>query len=384
VAFVRTNLRLPAAILAAAVIIGATLALTLRDGDEGPAEPERQGSAGAANGATGKTTGPNGTGARAYPLPIDGPLLGVNLTAYSADGYSRPDVEEDMATLAGLGTTAVTLVPTWYMRGPDADRIGPDDGKSPTDESLARAIDWARDNGLRVVIKPHVDVLDESYRGEIRPRDREAWFRSYRGFIDHYAELASSGGADMLVVGTELKSMSSETDRWRRVIEGARARFGGPLTYAANWDEAESIQFWDALDAIGVDAYYPLTDEGERPTPKRLLTAWREIAAGLRALSERWGRPVILTEVGYPSQAGATTTPFEVTDGPADQRLQALAYRTVFRALRDAGWLQGISWWSWRADPSPEEKPDVDYSPEGKQAQGELARGQTLYAGSGS
>jgi hypothetical protein len=166
------------------------------------------------------------------------------------------------------------------------------------------------------------------------------------------------------------------------VIETVRDRFPGPITYAANWDEVDQVQFWDDLDAIGVGAYYPLTQSmGTAPTLKELIAAWRGIADQLESKSTQWDRPVLLTEVGYPSQVGATVTPYDVTDQPADQNIQALAYKATFKALSGADWLKGISWWSWRADPGPEENLDIDYTPQGKKAQGVLADGQWLFEG---
>jgi hypothetical protein len=266
------------------------------------------------------------------------------------------------------------------MQTSNANQIAPQEGKSPTDDSLAQVIKWIREQGMQVVLKPHVDVIDDSYRGDIQPSNRDAWFRSYGSFIDHYASFASSQSLDLFVVGTELKTMSSETERWRAVIQTVRDRFMGPVTYAANWDELDQVQFWDDLDAIGVDAYFPLSDEGgPAPTLATLTTAWRRIGDQLRARSEQWQRPVILTEVGFPSQVGATATPYEVTDQPADQNIQALAYRATFDGLSGSDWLRGISWWSWRADTSPEENQEIEYTPEGKKAQGELAAGQFTF-----
>lgn len=377
----RLHLRLIAVFVIAAGLVGGVLALTVLDTDENsnaPAHPPRV--------ATG-STGPTGTGstldyAQAIPLPIEGPLLGVNLTAYTRDGYAKPSVRKMIRTLADLGSNAITLVPTWYMKSSNANAIAADEAKTPSDESLETVIGWIRQAGIKVVIKPHVDVIDDSYRGDIQPADRDRWFRSYGRFIDHFATLAATNSADLFVVGTELASLSSETDRWRAAIQLVRDRYVGPLTYAANWDEVEQVRFWDDLDAIGVDAYYPLSTEGgPTPTLPGLVAAWREVALRLKATSEEWERPVILTEVGYPSQIGATATPYEVTDQPADQNIQALAYRATFKALSGADWLKGISWWSWRADPGPDENLEIDYPPKGKQAQGALAQGQWMFGG---
>jgi hypothetical protein len=381
---VRIHLRVIAAVVVAAGLVGIVLALTVFNTDEDSSVPEQ-----VPTGSTGltSTTGTTGEGttldyAQVLPVSIEGPLLGVNLTAYTRDGYADPSVKKSIQTLADLGSTAITLVPTWYMTSPTANVIAPDRDKSPSEESLTTVIDWIRQAGMQVIIKPHVDVLDESYRGDIQPTNRNAWFRSYGEFIDHFASLASSHAANLFVVGTELKSVSSETDRWRAVIETVRDRFPGPITYAANWDEVDQVQFWDDLDAIGVDAYYPLTQStGTAPTLKELIAAWQGIADQLESKSTQWDRPVLLTEVGYPSQVGATVTPYDVTDQPADQNIQALAYKATFKALSGADWLKGISWWSWRADPGPEENLDIDYTPQGKKAQGVLADGQWLFEG---
>src|SRR6185437_14398256 len=93
--------------------------------------------------------------------------------------------------------------------------------------------------------------------------------------IDHYADLAGQGGATMLVIGTELKTMSGSayTSRWEQIVASVRRRFAGRLTYAANWNEYQQVRFWGDLDYIGVDAYYPLS-ELPAPTVSQLLSAW--------------------------------------------------------------------------------------------------------------
>ena len=359
-------------IIAAALLAVAAGLVILLIGNSGGSEA---GSEPAAEPVTGQTTGP--TGPAEPPAPAgSNQLSGLNLTAYTSDGYSGS--EEALDRISALSSTAVTLVPTWYMDSADSNEVSPEMGKSPNDDSLYRAIDAARNAGLKVILKPHVDVLDGTFRGDIRPSDPAAWFRSYRQYIDRYAWIAKDVGADLYVVGTELKGVSGDLDQWRSLIESVREKFPGRLTYAANWDEVEGIQFWDALDLIGVDAYYPLSAEGELPTEQGLHDAWTPIVVRLRELSVQWGRPVIVTEIGYPAQPYGTAHPWEVRadEGP-DQATQALAYRAAFRAFAGAEWLKGINWWSWRADLAPDEDPATDYSPEEKEAEAVLSAGQT-------
>lgn len=345
--------------LALVVVVAGVALLNPADDEASPSASEQ-----AAPGQEGQTAVPSGA-AESDPL-----LTGFNLTAYTTGGYAGPEVEQDLDRLKQLGSNTVVLVPTWYMKQGDSNRIAPDSAKTPDDAGLSQAINSAREAGLQVMLKPHVDVLDGTFRGEIEPADRAAWFGSYESFIGRYAELAATGGAEMFSVGTELKSLSTDTEAWNSVVEVVRARFGGELTYSANWDEVWQVQFWDRLDMIGVDAYFPLSQEGEQPTAESLAEAWQPNVDGLAALSEQQDLPVLLTEIGYPSQVGSTAHPWEVRPGdPPDEELQALAYQSAFDAFADKAWLRGMLWWSWRADPRTDEQLRVEYTPEGKPAE---------------
>ena len=106
----RLHLRLIAVLVVAAGLVGAVLAFTVLNTDESSsvADPGTTGSTGTTvTGETGSTL----DYAQPIPLPIEGPMLGVNMTAYTSDGYSKPSVRRAMKTLADLGSTAVTLVP---------------------------------------------------------------------------------------------------------------------------------------------------------------------------------------------------------------------------------------------------------------------------------
>ena len=179
-----------------------------------------------------------------------------------------------MLTARAAGTELVALTPTWYMDTADSSAISADPAKTSTDASVLAAARQAEELGLDVMIKPHVDVRDGTFRGEIQPADRAAWFADYQAIVDRYATLAERAGAQTFVVGTELTSMSSDEATWRALIADARQRFGGSVTFAANWvDGAERINFWDALDAIGIDGYMPLGTDPD-PTVGDLVRDW--------------------------------------------------------------------------------------------------------------
>ena len=105
---------------------------------------------------------------------------------------------------------------------------------------------------------------------------------------------------EALAIGTELHRTTVERDAdWRRLIAKIRTIYSGDLTYAANWwREYEEIRFWDVLDFIGIQAYFPLTDS-ESPTLEQLTEGWAQHLAPIEAIQKRFGKPVLFTEIGY-------------------------------------------------------------------------------------
>ena len=145
-----------------------------------------------------------------------------------------------MANLADTGAEWVSIVATGHQREHTSTRIRRTEA-TPSDAGIVHMIDVAHDLGLQVMLKPHVDLSHDPdhWRGDIgttwqgQPESWDRWFRSYRAFIFHHAELAQANGVDQLSVGTELAGTVGRSKSWRRVIAGVRARFDGTLTYAA-------------------------------------------------------------------------------------------------------------------------------------------------------
>src|SRR3954451_1527816 len=323
----------------------------------------------------------------AVPATADaGWQRGVDFTTYAAGTYGSAASDASLARAAASGNDSASIVVTQYMDTPISSTIRAN-GATPTDASVLHAMATARSLGLEVSLKPQVDVTTGSWRGTIAPLDPGAWFGGYEAMIDHYADLARQGGATMLVIGTEFKTLTGPayTSRWQQIIAGVRQRFGGRLTYAANWNEYEQVQFWASLDFIGVDAYYPLS-ELPAPTVSQLVSAWtsRGYVDALRASSLQYGKQVLFTEIGYRSIIGAAITPnIWNTLGQYSMDEEANAYEAAFQAFSGRTWFAGMYWWSWPAS-LPANGWNGDYTPTYKPAEDVMRAWNVRLAGGAS
>jgi hypothetical protein len=302
---------------------------------------------------------------------------GISYVAYWRNLYSSPQSDQSLALLAATGANSVSIIVTCYQETITSTEIlCLTDSQTPTDDDLRHVIARAHQLGLAVMLKPHIDLSNDPthWRGEIGFGTDETawaqWFASYRDFIVHYAQLAQETGVELFAIGTELGGTAHRESDWRNIITAVRSVYNGLLTYAANFDgEQFVVNFWDALDFIGIDAYYPLTQKTD-PTVAELKAGWASPKSELAALSQAWGLPIIFTEAGYRSVDGTNMAPWDwVSDGPVDLQEQADCYQALFEVFQSEPWMEGVFWWAWGTDPDHGGPSDTSYSPHNKPAE---------------
>ena len=242
------------------------------------------------------------------------------------DEWVEPkSVAATLDALTRYAINAIALVSYGKPEGPEAGLL----------EAIAS---MAHQRGMKVMLKPQVwgphgfpGTIDVSSNAE-----RRRWFEEYRRLVEHYARLGTRMHADLFCIGTEFVRMSRFETEWRNLIARARELYPGPMVYAATQGpEFETIQFWDALDYIGMDNYYPLPDD----------LATDRVLKVVEEAHETYKRPVIFTEAGFSSYSSPHKAPWDETPRSLAPDQQARCYEAVFRAFYDKPWFQGVYWW---------------------------------------
>ncbi|MFA5410945.1 MAG: hypothetical protein WC321_03685 [Candidatus Omnitrophota bacterium] len=301
---------------------------------------------------------------------------GMNFVAWTSAGYSNSSSISAMEQMANLGINWAGLVSTWYQDKYNSTSIYSVKDKSPTDESLVFAIRKLHELKFKVMLKPHVDIIDAAgkWRGDIgfdKAEDWQAWFDSYTAFVLHYAAIAARENVELFCIGTELSRASvNQGKRWRELIKKIKEVYKGPLTYAANWSaEYDEIAFWDALDYAGIDAYFPLVCSAQ-PKVEELKSAWSDWLRDIEAWQKRINKPVLITEIGYKSLRDATDEPWQhVGVGELDLGLQVNCYQALLESFWDKPWFYGVYWWYWGVNPRMGGELNRGFTPQNKPAQ---------------
>ncbi len=296
------------------------------------------------------------------------------------------------------GVNWISQTPFGWQRGFDNPEIGTNKDIEANgyqawwgerDEGLRITTQLAKENGIKVILKPHIWLRDSEgkWRGEIKmgsEEDWDKWFEEYSDFILHYAKLAEEEGIEMFCIGTELHQTCVERDEdWRELIRKIRSVYSGLLTYAANFsDEYQDILFWDELDYIGIQAYFPLTNN-ENPSVEELKDGWSQHIKRMESFSRKYNKPILFTEVGYKSTIDSGIEPWkwperrlhnEELDRIYSAQTQANLYEALFSEVWDEPWLAGFHLWKWypsrysSSDKNSSGK-NIDFTPQNKPAE---------------
>jgi len=172
-------------------------------------------------------------------------------------------------------------------------------------------------------------------------------------------------------VGCELRSTVSHEAEWRQIIGEIRKVYKGTLVYADDQVESnpDAVNWLDALDLIGMDTYPTLT-QNPSPTVNDLLIGWQAYLTKLQALSGRWNKSLILTEIGYRSVVGGAQNPWDwQRPRTVDLSVQANCYEDALKSVMGKSWLVGMYFWQWLPNPDQGGPYDTGYTPHGKPAE---------------
>lgn len=270
---------------------------------------------------------------------------------------ASPDVINDSHTkpVVKIGANYTAIMPFGFMRSVAHPEIVHNTNRQWFGETKAGAkqyIETLKKSKIKIMIKPQIWVWHGEFTGKIEMANETDWQNfenSYSKFILEYATLAKETNAELFCIGTELEGfVNQRPEYWHQLIIEIRKVYNGPLTYAANWDEFKRTPFWNQLDYIGVDAYFPVSDK-QTPTIEECKTGWQSHKTLIKSISETHNKPVLFTEYGYRSMDFTGKEPWDSdhTNTSLNFEGQANATQALFEEFWNEEWFAGGFVWKW-------------------------------------
>jgi len=292
---------------------------------------------------------------------------------------SREEVaQEHVAEVVQLNANHAAVMPFGFIKDINSPEIIFNTDRQwygETQKGAKQYIELLHENGIKTMVKPQIWIWKGEFTGTLKMNSEADWKTledSYDSFILTYAKLAEETGSALFCIGTELEQfIMKRPEYWKSLIAKIRTVYSGKLTYAANWDEYPRVPFWQDLDYIGIDAYFPLSEE-RTPSVEQLKSGWKKHKENIKSLYGTCSMPVLFTEFGYRSTDQTAWKPWLVDrhDEPVNLAAQANATEAILEEFWPEDWFAGGYVWKWFVDhkQSGGEK-DNRFTPQNKPAE---------------
>lgn len=309
---------------------------------------------------------------------------GMSYVGWNRDAFLSSRSTQSIQNMKAVGIDWAGINVIWFQDTEISTVIREDFNRySMSKASVTKGIQDCHAAGIKVMFKPMIDCRNGKWRGEIVPSP--AWFAAYEQYIVEWARFAAEQNVEMFCIGTEYAKADSGImsngenveSYWRKIAAEVRKVYSGPITYAANHGDETTVKWWDTVDAIGIDAYYVLSNK-LNPTLQELVTLWNQHAKRIETwIGRTWpGREVLFTEIGYRSYDGANRMPWDWENNDPtqfDMQEQVDCYDAALQVLTTKPWFKGFYWWQWDPNPAAGGAKDIGFTVQNKPAQDLLA-----------
>lgn len=277
-------------------------------------------------------------------------INGVSLVS-SSDSVKQKNIEP----LLSINANYAAIMPFGFIKNVEHPELIYNSERQWFGETIIgveQYVNTLQKSGIKVMIKPQIWVWQGEFTGGIKMNSEEDWLsleNSYKNFILDYARLAERKDVEIFCIGTELENfIIHRPEYWRELVSEVRVVYSGKLTYAANWDEYKRVPFWDVLDYIGVDAYFPVSNS-QTPTIAEIKSGFEKWQIDLKTLSEEKGKKILFTEYGYRSVDYSGKEPWKSDRSMNSVNFQAQSnlLEGLYQSIWDENWFAGGFLWKW-------------------------------------
>ncbi len=284
--------------------------------------------------------------------------------------------------VTNLGADFISFMPYGFVRenSPEFQYVSAKDttkrghvwwGETP--DGVRECIKMAHAKNLKVMLKPHMWIGRGGFTGNLDFESEKDWTifeKGYGNYILEFAKIAENEHAEIFCLATEMENSVEERPKfWNNLIVEIKKIYKGKLTYAENWDSYKKIPFWAQLDFIGVDGYFPVSDE-KTPTISEIEKGWEKHKKALSSLAGKYQKPILFTEFGYRSCDFTAEKPWETDFSLPDNELaQANSYEAFFKTVWPEPWFAGVFIWKWFPFLDSNSRRKDTFSPQNKLAE---------------
>ena len=236
-------------------------------------------------------------------------------------------------------------------------------------DKMAANVTALQAKGYKVIIQLYPVINDlRDVETAWAPANKNRFFTHYDQLLERTARFAEEHHVYGMYLATNLIHTEQYEDDWETAIQKVRALYHGQLFFRTNWwyyadwapdtvtnyNNMLNRKFWKDVDVISIAAYFELTDK-PNPTSEDLQKALydvpynnrhQNIVAQIKALHDKWHKPIFFGELGIPPYAKAAASPWDNTPAAhtrSNDQVVANWFDAFYQVFSKYDWWKGYS-----------------------------------------
>lgn len=288
------------------------------------------------------------------------------LKAGSVSPSGGMDSNQIIKEAQDLGLNAVTV----SLLTDFGDLHGDQPTISQTDwDKMAANVTALQAKGYKVIIQLYPVINDlRDVETAWAPANKNRFFTHYDQLLERTARFAEEHHVYGMYLATNLIHTEQYEDDWETAIQKVRALYHGQLFFRTNWwyyadwapdtvtnyNNMLNRKFWKDVDVISIAAYFELTNK-PNPTSEDLQKALydvpynnrhQNIVEQIKALHDKWHKPIFFGELGIPPYAKAAASPWDNTPAAhtrSNDQVVANWFDAFYQVFSKYDWWKGYS-----------------------------------------
>ena len=233
-------------------------------------------------------------------------MLGYSIEKYKGSAISVPELAsstlrntEFIDRMVESNCNIVSICPVFWVSNETSQITGYKGNITSSD--VLMLCQYAKSNGLKVLLKPHVTCSNYSSYASIAPTDLETFMTSYSSYIIDLVTVCKDY-IDIVSITCEMDNQTNKNvSSWKRIINDIRSINPNLLiTNASRIDDLQTNVFLNDLDIIGCNLYAPIIGDLSTSINLQMSSVFTESNYLNRILqkAKEIDKKIILTEVG--------------------------------------------------------------------------------------
>jgi hypothetical protein len=289
---------------------------------------------------------------------LNGGFNRKGVSYYIADDTSLNDLLNNTSLHASLKNDGVTDIIICIIVSATVDNAT----VQYTIPKLKSVVEYLQGQGFNISFKFHPNNNEgySVFTGSVVPTDPATWFAAYKAIL--LQALAVSQNIKIVSVVNESESITQTQNYktyWQDIITSIKAQnqtiktTASPSQGGGDLSEDKCV-FWDLVDYLGVN-YYPSTPYIQVPTIRECKRTMYQLVSGLPCFQLmvnqclKYGKKIIITEIGVTPHEYQTSAPYNWTDlGAYNETVQANFYEAFLNVLTNMSVCEGLFIWNVR------------------------------------